>query len=164
MENTQSNTLKNYHRSPQRIHTRAFPFHYIYLWHIPSISQLFMLMKMLTTILYLSVSSNNSFQINNDLSKIHMWLKLNKLSLNINKTKFRIFHKPHKQIDIPSLQIDKLNIEYVEHWFSINTSVGIPPLIKLQKRQPRPWNFKKTQTHFALKYLSNNITHLFYYK
>ena len=60
-----------------------------------------------------------------------MWLKLNKLSLNIDKTKFMIFHKPKKQIEIPNLKIDNIDIEYVEHF---DISVGIDTLAKLQKQ------------------------------
>ena len=36
--------------------------------------------------------------INNELEKITLWLKMNKLSLNVQKTKFMIFHRKQKQI------------------------------------------------------------------
>ena len=42
-------------------------------------------------------------QINQDLEKITKWLKLNKLSLNILKSKFMVFHPPNKKIRVPNL-------------------------------------------------------------
>ena len=38
---------------------------------------------------------NTNVNINNELSKISEWLKVNKLSLNTKKTKAMIFHMPH---------------------------------------------------------------------
>ena len=37
--------------------------------------------------------------INTELDKISEWLKINKLSLNVDKTKFMLFHMPQKNID-----------------------------------------------------------------
>ena len=37
--------------------------------------------------------------INNELEKITLWLKMNKLSLNVQKTKLMIFHRRQKQIN-----------------------------------------------------------------
>ena len=39
----------------------------------------------------------NEFDINKELSKLSIWLKLNKLSLNVSKSKFMIFHHPRKK-------------------------------------------------------------------
>ena len=44
--------------------------------------------------------------INMELEKIITWLKLNKLSLNISKTKFCIFHKVQRKVSIPEIQIE----------------------------------------------------------
>ena len=44
--------------------------------------------------------------INMELEKIITWLKLNKLSLNISKSKFCIFHKVQCKISIPEIQIE----------------------------------------------------------
>ena len=38
--------------------------------------------------------------INNELCKISLWLKLNKLSLNIGKTRAMVFHQPQKNVSI----------------------------------------------------------------
>lgn len=41
------------------------------------------------------------------LNKVITWLKVNKLYLNIPKTKFMLFYKPLKKLSIPSLEIDQ---------------------------------------------------------
>ena len=42
----------------------------------------------------------NEFDINKELSNLSIWLKLNKLSLNVSKSKFMIFYHPRKKITI----------------------------------------------------------------
>ena len=39
---------------------------------------------------------NRSTSINVELEKLSTWLKLNKLTLNVEKTKYMIFHKRRK--------------------------------------------------------------------
>ena len=41
-------------------------------------------------------AQNRSMLINNELERVNTWLKLNKLSLNVEKTKCIIFCKRHK--------------------------------------------------------------------
>ena len=38
------------------------------------------------------------FDIKKKLSELSIWLKLNKISLNVSKSKFMIFHHPRKKI------------------------------------------------------------------
>ena len=38
------------------------------------------------------------------------------MSLNVNKSKFMIFHCPQRKINIPVLKINVTNIEYVENF------------------------------------------------
>ena len=60
--------------------------------------------------------SHVSLQINSELLKISDWLKVNKLSLNVDKTKFMIFHNYQRVTaneDIPDLQINGKMIERV---------------------------------------------------
>lgn len=54
--------------------------------------------------------------INQALDEVSKWLKVNKLSLNIKKTKFIIFHHPNKQFDPPLLKIDQVPIERVTNF------------------------------------------------
>ena len=56
---------------------------------------------------------NLEFLINEELVKINDWLKINKLSLNVVKSKFMIFQKKRKNIQILNLKIDNINIDQV---------------------------------------------------
>ena len=53
-----------------------------------------------------------SEQINIELSNIQEWLNINKLSLNVKKTKFMIFHHYQRNINniIPTLKINSETI------------------------------------------------------
>ena len=41
--------------------------------------------------------------VNDELKKIYEWFNVNKLSLNADKTKYSLFHKPSKTDDLPLL-------------------------------------------------------------
>ena len=61
------------------------------------------------TTLFAPINTNNKETaniINMELEKIIVWLKLNKLSINISKTKFCIFHKVQRKVSIPEIQIE----------------------------------------------------------
>ena len=60
-------------------------------------------------------NKNTTSQINNELSKINEWLKVNKLSLNKIKTKYMISKKQQANVVKPILQIDVIHIESVDH-------------------------------------------------
>ena len=49
--------------------------------------------------------NTTSDNINKELAKIHEWLKLNKLSLNVKKSKFILFYMPERNLSIPNLNI-----------------------------------------------------------
>ena len=73
----------------------------------------------------LDVSGNNtSKNINLELTKVADWLKLNKLSINIKKFKFMVFHMPQKQINIPNIEIENIKIECADKfnflWLTIH--------------------------------------------
>ena len=44
------------------------------------------------------------------------WLKMNKLSLNVKKTKAMLFHMPQKKIIIPTIKINGTLIEFVDNF------------------------------------------------
>ena len=56
--------------------------------------------------------------INDELQKIHTWLAINKLSLNVKKTKFMLFHHRRRNIEnmIPELQINGYKLERVREF------------------------------------------------
>ena len=66
------------------------------------------------TTLFCNMDNNvDEHVINNELCKISEWLGANKLSLNISKTKFMVFHTSNRSVTYPVLQIDRRPIERV---------------------------------------------------
>ena len=52
--------------------------------------------------------------INTKLSHVNVWLKANKLSLNVAKTKFMVLHTHNKIVNYPKLKINDYVIERVQ--------------------------------------------------
>lgn len=63
-------------------------------------------------------------EINNALADISGWLRSNKLSLNIKKTKFILFHHPNKQVTVPNLNIDGIPIEQVKNFKFLGLTIN----------------------------------------
>ena len=68
-------------------------------------------------------NTNITSYINNELSKLYEWLKINKLSLNKSKTKYMISTKQQANVVTPILQIDGINIESVNHFNFLGLTV-----------------------------------------
>ena len=66
-----------------------------------------------------------SHNINVELNNIQEWLSINKLSLNVKKTKFMIFHYRQRNIDnlILDLQISSEKIERVAEFNFLGLTV-----------------------------------------
>ena len=76
-----------------------------------------MLMYADDTTLYCNVNQNITAEvINGELLKVNQWLGANKLSLNVTKTKFMVFHMPNKSVSYPDLQINGNKIERVTEY------------------------------------------------
>ena len=73
------------------------------------------------TTIYLNLedfdSQNTEADINAELEKFNTWLKLNKLSLNAQKTKLMLFHRKQKHVNDVNVKIDNTMIEHV-HTFN----------------------------------------------
>jgi endonuclease/exonuclease/phosphatase (EEP) superfamily protein YafD len=70
----------------------------------------------LITPLFASDISSITPNLNNELSKIYDWLCLNRLSLNVKKTKYMLFHYPQRNLvdsDYPSLVLAGTPIDHV---------------------------------------------------
>ena len=95
----------------------------IYINDLPGVSDTFKFVlfaddtNLFTTIEYnIPIEDSNvTGLLNNELSKIHSWLSVNKLTLNIEKTKFIVFHPYQKDITnlIPTLKFNDIEIERV---------------------------------------------------
>ena len=82
-------------------------------------SQLFKLINFAddtTLITNLNNEDTRNQSLNFELTNVHTWLKANKLSLNVNKTKAMVFHMPQKRIQLPLLKIAGSDIEFVENF------------------------------------------------
>ena len=66
----------------------------------------------------IQIPSLSPININNELAKVYDWLAVNKLSLNISKTKYVIFHAINKRIEgvIPDLEINGIPLERVQNF------------------------------------------------
>ena len=66
-----------------------------------------------------------SIKINNELSSIQEWLNIDKLSLNVNKTKYMIFHNYQQDIKscIPDVRINSQSIERVSEFNFLGLTV-----------------------------------------
>ena len=59
-------------------------------------------------------SNNFEFELNAELQKVSMWLKKNKPSLNLDKTKLVIFHRKQKRVKELNITINGTNIKRVQ--------------------------------------------------
>ena len=64
------------------------------------------------------INNSNSVEnsINDELLKINEWLQINKLSLNIAKSKVMIFQKIDKEMEVLTLKVDNMIIERVKEF------------------------------------------------
>ena len=87
----------------------------IYINDLPLVSNIFeMLMYADDTTLYCNLNQNvDEKEINKELNLITEWLTSNKLSLNVQKTKFIVFHTDQRVVNYPTLQINNTIIERV---------------------------------------------------
>ena len=82
---------------------------FIYINDFPNSSKLFnFLMYADDTTLFCCLedikSDNKELVLNNELQRVHSWLKANRLSLNVKKTKYMLFRK-QKRTDIRELNL-----------------------------------------------------------
>ena len=78
-----------------------------------------------------------SYSINLELAKVNDWLAVNKLSLNVKKTKFMVFHTTQKNIlpYVPELEIGGVSIDRVSNFnflgLTINENLSWKPHVDL---------------------------------
>ncbi len=63
-------------------------------------------------------------KINYELQSINEWLQLNKLSLNINKSKYMIFHMSQKNSNPLQLKIEQIQIERVHEFNFLGLTIN----------------------------------------
>ena len=73
-----------------------------------------MLMYADDTTLFCNINNDiNDNEINRQLNTISEWLLSNKLSLNIKKTKYMVFHTNQRRVLYPNLYLNMMKIERV---------------------------------------------------
>ena len=76
-----------------------------------------MLMYADDTTIYCNINQSvNEVVINAEFEKVNKWLCSNKLSLNIKKTKFMVFHHNQKQVQYPNITINNIEINRVSQF------------------------------------------------
>ena len=90
----------------------------IYINDFPNASKLFQCIMYaddttLSCCVYTIQSNDKDMVINTELSKVNKWLVSNKLLLNINKTKYMLFHKAPKHVPLQHLHINNNEISDV---------------------------------------------------
>ena len=92
----------------------------IYINDICNASKLFkMIIYADDTTLYSTLDVFGTFttkEINLEITKITDWLKLTKLSINIKKSKFMVFHMPQKQVNLPKIKIENIEVECADEF------------------------------------------------
>ena len=88
----------------------------MYINDLPICGIFVMVMYADGTTFYCNIDSGHtsSTMINDEFKKISRWLAANKLSLNVRKTKYMVFHMTRKLIDYPVLEIDYFIIERIQ--------------------------------------------------
>ena len=100
------------------------------------------------TTLYCNINQTITAEtINRELIKISQWLGANKLSLNVAKTKFMVFHASKKSVIYPELQINSNNIECVTqfNFLGLTLESNLSWNKHINSRTKPPWT-KPTRT------------------
>ena len=99
------------------------------------------------------ITKNNIYNadiINTELAKLSIWFKVNKLSLNIFKSKFIVSRSTRKQTHIPLIQIDN-NVIECDHF----NFLGL--IINKQLKWNDHINHIVLKILYTLKYLKNAL-------
>ena len=91
----------------------------IYINDICNASKLFkMIIYADDTILYSTLDVFGTFTTKEitKITKITDWLKLNTLSITIIKSKFMVFHMPQKQVNLPKIKIENIEVDCADEF------------------------------------------------
>ena len=69
-------------------------------------------------------SHNDAKTTEHELNKVTEWVKINKLSLNVKKTKAMVFHMPQKKVMLPILRINGTIVEFVDNFVFLGIKIN----------------------------------------
>ena len=76
--------------------------------------------------------------VNSEINKISIWLKANRLSLNIQKSKFMLYYKPPKRVPILVIKIQEKYQKLLELYISYY-NMGVSLEVILYQDSHSPW-------------------------
>ena len=82
-------------------------------------------------------SNNFEMEINAELQKVSLWLKKNKLSLNLDKTKLMIFHRQQKRVKELNIIIRVYNLLIFSELLYQKTCLGLIMCCLLKRKYPK---------------------------
>ena len=108
--------------------------------------------------------NDDNVKLNKELNDVSNWMKLNKLTLNINKTKAMLFHTPYKNVKRPSLNIDNVQIDFVQNFnflgIILNENLKWAPHIDIvMKKMSKTIGVMKRIKHYLPSRALLNIYH-----
>ena len=94
-------------------------------------------------------------ELNLELKKIYEWLCVNRLSLNVMKTKYMIFHYPQRTIpssDYPALELANIPIERVQNFDFLGLTISdtlswLPHISKISNKISKAIGILKRMKH-----------------
>ena len=80
----------------------------------------------------IQIPSMSQLNINDELAKVYDWLAVNKLSLNVKKTKYVMFHAINKKIEdvVPDLEINGIPLEKVQSFNFLGLLLHANPVLE----------------------------------
>ena len=98
---------------------------------------------------------NKEFRINQELQHVQDWLKVNRLALNVKKTKYMMFHKHNKIVEHLDLHVNNNAIEKVDNFnflgLHLNTRLTWHTHVSeiSKKNIPGCWYYKENAMDFS---------------
>ena len=146
---TTKKLLLVYHRVQYSVH-----YCFWYMWTISTnSSKLFQFILFADDTTLLTKKGINNSLINRELCKISIRFKVNKLSLNVPRSKCILFHQPQKTIIAPGIIIDGNKIDCVNNFnflgLIINKHLNWNNHIDHISLKMSNWDIDKTKTHYT---------------
>ena len=105
---------------PVEFHKVVFLAHFCLYYNINNLSNvtgaLFLILFADDTSVYIEAENESTVIsiLNEELNKIGIWLKANKLTLNLDKSHYMVFHRGKRKIDLESPSLNHISLKKVK--------------------------------------------------